>query len=54
VLADVRAAVGQGRGAFDVLLVDAETAVATDDRSWAATVRFEAGTWKVTERAALG
>jgi hypothetical protein len=53
VLADVRAAV-DAEGRFAVLLVDDETALATDDRTWAATVRREGGTWRVAEVASLG
>jgi hypothetical protein len=57
VLTEVRAAVladPPGPGRFQLLLVDADTAVATDDRSWAAAVRREGGTWHVAEVASLG
>ena len=52
-LTEVRAAVDRP-GPFEVLLVDDETALATDDRTWAVTVRREGGTWRVAEVAALG
>ena len=51
--ADVRAAVDRP-GTFEVLLIDDRTALATDDRTWAATVRREGGTWHVAEVASLG
>ena len=52
-LSEVRAAVGRS-GPFEVLLVDDETALATDDRTWAVTVRREGGSWRVAEVASLG
>jgi hypothetical protein len=57
ILTDVRTAVladRPGPGPFELLLVAADTALATDDRSWAATVRREGGTWHVAEVASLG